>query len=128
MTDVFSRRKRSAVMARIRSTKTMPETLMQTALRRQGKLFLCNVASLPGRPDIVFSQERLVVQVLGCFWHGHSCIDGHIPWSRRKYWIPKLRGNKKRDRRNATRLRGAGWRVLTVWECQCKKEGLLNRH
>jgi len=60
--------------------------------------------------------------VHGCFWHQHrGCIDGRIPKSRMDYWEPKLRGNVERDRRNVSKLRRKGWRVLRVWECEVAK-------
>jgi len=51
-----------------------------------------------------------------------------------EFWVPKLEGNRIRDRRSARALQRAGWKVLTVWECQTKKlekleqrvEGFLN--
>jgi DNA mismatch endonuclease (patch repair protein) len=55
----------------------------------------------------------------GCFWHCHGrCKIARIPRSRLSYWIPKLRGNKRRDVRNRAKLRYRKWKVLTVWECQ----------
>jgi DNA mismatch endonuclease Vsr len=41
-----------------------------------------------------------------------------MPASNRQFWRNKLEGNAARDKRNAARLRRAGWRVFTVWECR----------
>jgi DNA mismatch endonuclease (patch repair protein) len=32
----------------------------------------------------------------------------------------KFEKNVARDRRNARAIRKLGWKVVTVWECQCK--------
>ena len=118
MTDVFSPEKRSAVMAAIRSKDTKPEMAIRSALHRLGYRFRLHVGSLPGRPDIVLPRHLIAIQVRGCFWHGHSCPDGRLPKSRPEYWLPKLAGNKTRDRRNDRKLRATGWSIVVVWECQ----------
>ena len=66
-------------------------------------------------PDFVFLRRRLVIFVDGCFWHGCP-LHPHVPSSNTGYWIPKLAGNRARDRAATARLRRAGWRVLRLWE------------
>lgn len=122
MADVFTSRKRSEVMSKIRSKDTAPELAIRRALHRRGLRYVLHDKRYPGRPDIVFPRQRVAVQVRGCFWHGHSCIDGHQPKSRRGYWGPKLLGNKRRDRRNDRALRALGWKVLSVWDCDCQRK------
>jgi DNA mismatch endonuclease (patch repair protein) len=34
--------------------------------------------------------------------------------------MPKLESNARRDRKNIYELETLGWRVLTIWECECK--------
>jgi DNA mismatch endonuclease (patch repair protein) len=117
--DVFTRQKRSTIMAAIRSANTTPERVLRSALHRRGYRYILHDRRLPGAPDIVFSSRRIAIQVRGCFWHGHaSCIDGHLPKTRRSYWLPKIHGNKRRDNRNDRSLRGLGWKVIVVWECR----------
>jgi len=117
--DTFSRAKRSEVMARIRSKDTQPELAVRRALHRLGHRFRLHVMSLPGRPDIVLTKHRTIIQVKGCFWHGHSCLGGRIPPGR--YWHAKLARNRARDQRNERRLRALGWHVRTVWECRLRR-------
>ena len=71
---------------------------------------------MPGRPDLVFPKWRAVIQVHGCFWHGHECL-GRKPKSNQHYWGPKIQKNRKRDAETVEALRALGWRVLIVWEC-----------
>src|SRR5678816_3471716 len=77
------------------------------------------IRQLPGKPDPVFTRLKKIIEVRGCFWHQHEgCIDSHIPKSRIKYWLPKLRRNQERDAENLQKLLSFGWRVLVVWECE----------
>jgi DNA mismatch endonuclease (patch repair protein) len=71
---------------------------------------------------LVFRRLRKVIFVHGCFWHRHTnCALARLPKSRLDFWVPKLEGNKKRDRRNDRALSKQRWKVLTVWECQLEK-------
>jgi DNA mismatch endonuclease (patch repair protein) len=86
-----------------------------------GFRYRLHVARLPGKPDLVFSRLKKVVEVRGCFWHQHKgCHDSHIPKSRTDYWAPKLAQNLKRDKQNERQLRSQGWQVMTLWECELK--------
>ena len=119
--DVFSRKKRSEVMARIRAKNTKPELAVRGVLHSLGFRFRLHVGGLPGRPDIVMPKRRTVIQVKGCFWHGHACLKGRVPEGNRSYWLQKIRGNRLRDQRNARRLRRMGWLVATLWECDIRR-------
>jgi DNA mismatch endonuclease (patch repair protein) len=44
-----------------------------------------------------------------------------MPKSRVSFWADKFEKNVARDRRNARAIRKLGWKVATVWECQCKR-------
>lgn len=121
MADVFSRKKRSAVMAAIRSRNTNPEVIIRRLLSLMGFHYRVHVATLPGRPDIVLAKVRAILQIKGCFWHGHQCLKGRVPVQNRSYWLNKISGNVKRDRRNERRLRSLGWSVKTIWECRIRR-------
>ncbi|RIK82739.1 MAG: very short patch repair endonuclease [Planctomycetota bacterium] len=87
-----------------------------------------HVASLPGKPDIVFPRLRAIINVHGCFWHLRRCRHGlRAPVSNAAYWQAKRDRNVARDRRNLRRLRRLGWRVLTIWECQTRNAAKLKR-
>jgi DNA mismatch endonuclease (patch repair protein) len=112
---------RSEQMSRIRSKDTKPEMAVRGALHRLGFRFRLHVRELPGCPDIVLPKHRTVIQVKGCFWHGHACRGGRTPKSNTAYWIPKLIQNRKRDRSNERKLRRLGWSVHSVWECRLRR-------
>jgi DNA mismatch endonuclease (patch repair protein) len=128
LTDVFTKAKRSWVMGRVRSKDTGPERAVRSFLHRRGFRFSLNKSSLPGTPDIVLARHRTVVFVHSCFFHGHpGCKRATTPASNRAFWVRKIRRNRERDAAAALALRGAGWRVIVVWECQVKKPGALEQ-
>src|SRR5581483_2183860 len=89
---------------------------------RSGYRYRLHRSDLPGTPDLVFPSRKKLIFIHGCFWHQHKgCIDGRIPKSREAYWLPKLRRNVERDRRNGRKLRRGGWKVLELWECDVLK-------
>ncbi len=120
--DIWSKKKRSEVMSKIKSRNTIPEIKVRKVLHSNGYRFRINVKRLPGSPDIVLKKYNAVIFVNGCFWHLHeNCRDGTIPKTRSKYWQEKLLKNKERDKNNTKQLQTLGWRVLHIWECDIKK-------
>ncbi len=117
--DIWSKKKRSAVMAKIRSRDTKPEWIVRRYLFSRGYRYRKNVKGLPGTPDIVLRKYGIIIFIHGCFWHGHE-VDGHIPHSNSDFWQKKIERNRQRDARDKEALERMGWRVMTVWECQLK--------
>lgn len=108
-------------MARVRSKNSRPELLVRKVVFGLGYRYRLHAKELPGRPDLVFRKRGKVIFVHGCFWHRHAgCSLARLPKSRLDFWLPKLEGNRKRDRRLKRELAKRGWKVLTVWECQVK--------
>jgi DNA mismatch endonuclease Vsr len=104
-----------------KSKDTKPEIAIRSLLHAHGYRFRLHSKNLPGRPDIVLPGRKCVVEVRGCFWHGHGCSPlGQLPKSRREYWQPKIAGNKERDAKNVVALEQLGWSVLEVWECDVR--------
>jgi len=149
MADVFSKSKRSEVMSRIRSRGNKETELALARLLRanrisgwrrhslvratvesrksrvEGKRLSCSRPSPLGprltvRPDFVFSKQRTVVFVDGCFWHG---CPTHATWpaNRAAWWRRKIKGNQARDRLVTRTLRRAGWCVLRIWEHELRQ-------
>ena len=138
MPDVFTKAKRSDVMARIRSRGNKDTELVLirvfrandiTGWRRhiviQGRAALPRGPNMTAarqrrptfrvRPDFVFPKLRLAVFVDGCFWHG--CLrHSNLPVGNRAFWRRKFTANKTRDRLVTRTLRRRGWRVLRIWE------------
>jgi len=119
--DVYSREKRSKVMASVPSTNTKLEILVRKYLFSQGFRFRINVKNLPGKPDIVLKRYKTVIFVNGCFWHGHNdCKRSQLPKSNVEYWKSKIEKNKNRDKVNIEKLLSAKWKVIVIWECQIR--------
>ena len=117
MADVFTKAKRSAVMALIRSRGNKATELRMIALfRAHGITGWRRGVPLFGKPDFVFRATKIAVFVDGCFWHGCP-RHGTMPAGNRAFWKAKLARNAARDRKVTRTLRKAGWRVLRVWEC-----------
>jgi DNA mismatch endonuclease (patch repair protein) len=115
MADVFTKKKRSQVMAAIRSRGNKDTELkLASILRAAGITGWRRHQPLPGRPDFVFRSAHLAVFVDGCFWHGcrWHC---RMPQDNRQYWQAKISRNAQRDHQNARFLRAEGWRVLRIW-------------
>jgi len=120
--DNLTKAQREKNMSRIRSKDTVPEKKLRSALHKAGFRFRKNVASLPGKPDIVLPKYKLVVFVNGCFWHQHlNCPKASIPKSNKDYWAKKLERNVVRDQINIKGLKTMGWDVKIVWECEINK-------
>jgi DNA mismatch endonuclease (patch repair protein) len=126
MVDSVSSAKRSEIMARVRSKDTCPEMIVRRMLHKAGFRYRVHVASLPGKPDLVFAGRWKVIFIHGCFWHLHDCGQVRIPKSHLEFWTKKLHANKERDERNLAELRRLGWDVLCVWECQLGHPELLD--
>jgi DNA mismatch endonuclease, patch repair protein len=126
-----SQRKRiAAIMRGNTKTDTRPELEVRRLLHSAGYRFRLYARDLPGVPDVVFRGKKSVILVHGCFWHQHeskSCPLSKHPKSNLSYWTRKLEGNRQRDRRTITTLRGLGWRVLVVWECETRRHTTLLR-
>jgi len=101
-------------MSNVKQKDTDLEVAVRSMLHHQGYRFRKHVASLPGKPDIVFSRAKVVVFVDGDFWHGYRFPQ----WSERvsEFWRNKISHNRYRDQRNFRRLRRMGWRVVRVWK------------
>jgi DNA mismatch endonuclease (patch repair protein) len=126
MADIVDPATRSRMMAGIGGKNTKPEMRVRRYLHRHGLRFRLHDKKLPGRPDLVFPRYRTAVFVHGCFWHQHpGCRFAYMPSSNEDFWRAKLNRNVTRDAEKQAELVGAGWRVLTVWECETGSEVAL---
>ncbi|MDP2259949.1 MAG: very short patch repair endonuclease [Caulobacter sp.] len=126
--DTLTAAERSERMRRVRGRDTKPELVVRRLVHALGYRFRLHAVDLPGRPDIIFRPRRKAVFVHGCFWHRHDdpgCPLARLPKSRQEFWLPKLEGNRARDEAVVGQLNGAGWGVLTIWECQLRDKDAL---
>src|SRR2546427_9069561 len=117
MSDIMSSETRSRLMARIRAKNTRPEVLLRRALHGTGISFRSWARDLPGTPDLVSPEAKVVVFVDGCFWHG--CPTHYqAPATRSAFWKRKLSQNRKRRIMVRAELEQMGWTALEFWECE----------
>ena len=124
--DVYSRSKRSEVMSRVRGKDTRPEMVVRRLVHALGYRYVLHSKKISGHPDLAFPSRMKVIFVHGCFWHQHpGCKHSAPPASRQEYWIPKLKANIERDRKNVEKLSREGWQVLVLWECELNARDTL---
>ena len=112
---------RSRTMRAVKSFNTKPELIVRRYLWKNNIRYRVNAKGLPGKPDIVLHNRKLIIFVHGCFWHGHiGCPNFRLPKTRTEWWDAKIQRTMSRDARSEDELIGAGWTVMTVWECQLK--------
>ncbi len=128
MTDVVDSKTRSRMMAGIKGKNTRPEILVRSALHMRGFRFKLHDKTLPGKPDLVLPKYKAVINVHGCFWHGHDCKFFKVPSTRTDFWLSKINGNRSRDGLQKEALLEQGWRVLTIWECALRSKKPDNLH
>ena len=117
MADIFSKKKRSWIMSRIRSKNTSIDRKMREMLSEAGARFEM-YPDLFGSPDFQVG-KRVLVFCDGDFWHGYRYAEKKRP--AKKYWREKIEGNMRRDRKVSRKLRRDGWSVLRLWEHDIKK-------
>jgi DNA mismatch endonuclease (patch repair protein) len=115
MMDTVTKKKRSWIMSRIRSTGTKPERVVSGILRRGRVGFFQHVKELPGNPDFVLCSGKTALFVHGCFFHGCP-IHYKAPKSNVDFWVSKVQANMRRDVRSVKALWRRGWHVIRVWE------------
>jgi len=109
-------------MSRIRGKgNTSTELALISIFKELGIIGWRRGSRLKGKPDFVFPKSKIAVFSDGCFWHGHEC-QRSTPKTHKKYWLPKIARNKKRDIEVSEFLQGKGWRVIRIWECELKKK------
>lgn len=120
MTDNLTKEQRTKCMSNIKSKWTIQERKIHNYLKGN-KIKHTMHPKLQGNPDIWLKERNTLVFLQGCFWH--KCPKCYKePKSRKKYWIPKIENNVKRDRKNTKILKSQGYSILKVWEHQIKKQ------
>lgn len=103
------------------SKNTRPEVLVQSALATRGIRFRTHDRSLPGTPDLVLEDYRIVVLVHGCYWHKHfECQRGMKDSSLSPLSHLIRNSAAARDVRVVKELRSLQFKVFVAWECHLK--------
>jgi DNA mismatch endonuclease (patch repair protein) len=120
--DKFTPEKRSQIMSKIGGKNTKPELLMRKALHSMGLRYRLHDKRLPGKPDLVFRSQKVVVFVDGDWWHGRNFAKESQKYP--PFWQIKIKTNMARDKRVNKELRKMGWKVFRVWQKDLEKEPL----
>jgi len=120
MTDIFTKEQRSKLMSKIKTKDTGIEKILRSALwfRRHRFRIQYNIV---GKPDIVFTKQKVAIFCDGCYWHGCPFCK-KIPESNKDFWLRKFETNKKRSEKVDRKLQEQGWKVLHFWGHQIKKD------
>ena len=127
MSDKLTPSQRHICMSSIRGKNTKPEILVRKGLHARGFRFRLHNKKLPGSPDIVLPKYGVAIMVNGCFWHGHKgCRYATKPKTNIEFWETKIARNRHRDEVTTAHLEALGWTVITIWECELRKNEGLN--
>jgi DNA mismatch endonuclease (patch repair protein) len=107
-------------MSRVKGKDTGLEKAVRTVLHKRGYRFKKHVISLPGKPDIVFTKQKVAVFIDGDFWHGYRLPLWESDLS--DFWKRKINGTRERDRKNFHKLRRMGWKVIRIWQHELEKD------
>jgi len=125
--DTVSKKKRSWIMAQVKSTGNKSTEQILLALFRKHRITGWRRGyPIMGRPDFAFPGKKVAVFIDGCFWHGHPS-KCRIPESNREYWLKKISRNVIRDKIVTRTLRQKGWKVVRIWEDTVAKSSTIVR-
>lgn len=131
MADVHSKEVRSFNMSRIKGKNTKPEMIVRKFLHSNGFRYRLYSKYLPGKPDIVLKKYKTIVDVRGCFWHGHkNCKFGDQVKSESVGIVDRIKSAIDRDKINSKKWKKMGWQFIIVWdscELETKKRTSLKR-
>ena len=115
--DSFSKKKRSEIMSRIKSSNTAFETAVFKELRKTKIRFKTHYSQIVGKPDIALPAAKKAVFLHSDFWHGWQ-LPKWRPRLLKRFWVEKIERNRVRDKKVILKLRRHDWKVLVVWEHQ----------
>jgi DNA mismatch endonuclease (patch repair protein) len=115
MADIFSKKKRSEIMSKIKNKNSKIEVLFRKKLWKQGFRYRKNSTRYFGKPDIVLPKYKTVIFIDSCFWHGCK-KHYYAPVTRKKYWSKKIERNKERDGEVSKYYRERKWNIFRIWE------------
>ena len=75
-----------------------------------------NAETITGKPDVVFTNQRVAVFIDGCFWHGCPHCERKLPKTNRDYWERKIKRNVELAQLHDEQLQRDGWTIVRIWE------------
>jgi DNA mismatch endonuclease, patch repair protein len=121
MADIFSKKKRSEIMSKVRNKDSKIEIEFRKKLWAAGYRYRKNATNYFGKPDIVLPKYETVIFIDSCFWHGCK-KHGSIPVTQKDFWMKKIERNKERDKEVNKHYKQEGWQVVRIWEHELNKD------
>ena len=115
---------RSENMRRIHSKNTKIEIALRKALWHRGYRYRKNYATLPGKPDIVLTKQKIAIFCDSEFFHGKDweVLKPQLEHGKNgEFWIKKISRNIERDDEVNKQLLFLGWTVIRFWGKDIKK-------
>lgn len=100
---------------KVRGKDTKMELKVRKALWHRGLRYRKNYKKLLGTPDIAFPNQKLVIFLDSCFWHGCP-LHYREPKSNQEFWNEKIKRNQERDAEQTEHYVCQGWTILRFWE------------
>jgi DNA mismatch endonuclease (patch repair protein) len=116
---MFTKEKRSQIMAKIRSKGSKIEMIMKQSLEDHSIKYVYQ-PKIYGKPDFLV-KPKIAVFCDSSFWHGRN-------WHKLKtqlhegYWQQHINENRKRDAQVNQKLKEQGYTVLRFWDEDIKKK------
>lgn len=103
-------------MQQVKSKDSKIEITLRKELWKRGLHYRKNVASVVGKPDIVFKGKKIAVFCDSEFWHGYDweAAKEQIK-TNREFWYKKIERNMSRDNEVNQELQAGGWIVIRFW-------------
>ena len=102
--------------------KSLPEKKIYKFLQSINENFASQIKNLPGKPDFLIENKKLILNINGCYWHNHGCVHSRIPEKNTNYWLSVFEKNKARDYENTKKLKDLGYKIINIWECVLNDE------
>ncbi len=109
------------------SKNTKPELKIQKILKKNEIGFLKHDRSLHGTPDISIPSKKIILNIKGCFWHQHGCINSKLPKSKQIFWHEKFENIKIKDIKDLILNSNKGWITFDLWECLINNDDKIYR-
>ncbi len=118
----------SKVMSANKAKNTAPELLLRKVLCENNlRGYRLHPKNIVGRPDVCYVSKKVAIFVNGCFWHQCPHCNFPLPTNNRSFWVEKFYKNKKRDKKKTEDLQKLRWKVFSIWECELKETGFVNK-
>jgi len=121
--DKHTPEQRRRNMQAVKNKDSKIELKLRQALYSKGYRYRKNYTKIYGKPDIIFTKQKIVIFCDSEFWHGYNWEERKKDFkSHTEFWIPKIEQNMQRDKDVSANLEADGYIVLRFWGKQIEKD------